>query len=918
MYTCSVCSVHTHSLKAYARHCRVHANLPNWQMPCGEQKCNKTFKGYSALNSHITRDHSYLRQKTRVLRIGSNPGPIPNQISLVCPLNECGEECSDYTKLLIHLRAHLRQEDCIKCPYLTCEKKYSAQSSFNCHLSRVHRLARPSNGLQVQEGATGCDSPLTMSFEQNSHQPCPEPENHVSEQQDASMDDGGNESSDELEEDFDDLLTDYLALFYLKLQSKYLLPSATVQVIANGIAEINSMGVRRLKLKLLKNLQAEIEDSSRLEELVDDIFKDDLIDSLHAKGGKLSSEYLRLEYFKKSLNYIEPVQIRIGYSDQDKPCYYHYVPIEDTIKSLFNQSEVRRQYLESTAEPGVLQDISDGQRVRSCPIFESGGLQIILYQDSFEVVNPLGSGKKKHKILGVYFTLGNLHPHARSKIDPMQLAIVCKEKFVKTFGTQKLFQRLVDDLCNIEKSGVFIPALGKRVKGSLVAILGDNLGSHSISGLPENFSTACYQCRYCLIRKEDMQTKVHANLHRKRTPELYSAAVKELNINSEPHEGIKFDSVFNKLDHFHVCSPGLPPCLGHDLFEGVVQYDVPLYLNYFIKTKKWFSDEYFNKRIEEFRYKDFEINDKPAEWVGKSKRLKGHAVQNWCLLRLLPLYIGDKIQDYTDNVWQLLLLLTDIVNYVCAQKITLPQVCHLNVIIQEYLDMRRDIFKETPLRPKHHYVSHYPELIIQFGPLMRVCTLRFESKHTYFKRCIRMSQNFINVTHTMSNRHQLLQAYYSSGSLFGSEMEFQNACEFIPDVYSKDISNAVSSFLHSRDDNSEYYTFTKVLFRGINFKTGQFIVLHSCDGNNLMFGKIMLMLSKKTANCCNLLFVVQRHTSDLIVEKRLYQLHPQSPRSGPSVVCKGATDLLDLNPLPGHVVRGEVMVYLRHSVPYFV
>lgn len=45
---------------------------------------------------------------------------------------------------------------------------------------------------------------------------------------------------------------------------------------------------------------------------------------------------------------------------------------------------------------------------------------LILYQDAFEVVNPLGSARKKHKILAVYLTLGDILPCNRSNIDHMQ------------------------------------------------------------------------------------------------------------------------------------------------------------------------------------------------------------------------------------------------------------------------------------------------------------------------------------------------------------------------------------------------------------------------------------------------------------------------------------------------------------------
>ena len=43
-----------------------------------------------------------------------------------------------------------------------------------------------------------------------------------------------------------------------------------------------------------------------------------------------------------------------------------------------------------------------------------------------------------------------------------------------------------------------------------------------------------------------------------------------------PYKGIKSESIFNQLHFFHFCNPGLPPCLGHDLFEGVVAYDLAI------------------------------------------------------------------------------------------------------------------------------------------------------------------------------------------------------------------------------------------------------------------------------------------------------------------------------------------------------
>ncbi|KAF3844341.1 hypothetical protein F7725_020856 [Dissostichus mawsoni] len=62
-----------------------------------------------------------------------------------------------------------------------------------------------------------------------------------------------------------------------------------------------------------------------------------------------------------------------------------------------------------------------------------------------------------------------------------------------------------------------------------------------------------------------------------RTAQSYQSHLQDLKISDTNSVcGIKSDSPFNQLGHFHVCQPGLPPCLGHDMFEGIVSYDLAL------------------------------------------------------------------------------------------------------------------------------------------------------------------------------------------------------------------------------------------------------------------------------------------------------------------------------------------------------
>ena len=152
------------------------------------------------------------------------------------------------------------------------------------------------------------------------------------------------------------------------------------------------------------------------------------------------------------------------------------------------------------------------------------------------------------------------------------------------------------------------------------------------------------------------------------------------------------------------------------------------------------------------------------------------------------------MKDAADDVWQLTLQLKDIADMICAQKISVPQVAYLDVLIQEYLESRKALFPESNLKPKHHYLRHYPALILKFGPLIRLWTMRFESKHSYFKRCARNLKNFKNLCHTLSERHQMLQAYLSAGSVGQTVLQVKGASPFYSVLYSKSIQDAVRQF----------------------------------------------------------------------------------------------------------------------------
>lgn len=86
------------------------------------------------------------------------------------------------------------------------------------------------------------------------------------------------------------------------------------------------------------------------------------------------------------------------------------------------------------------------------------------------------------------------------------------------------------------------------------------------------------------------------------------------------------------------------------MFEGVLSYDVALYLKYFIKKKQWLKCSVLNQHIKQFKYKGTDALTKPCTVNSAVPKFSGQAIQNWNFLRLLPVLIGDKVQNPEDEV----------------------------------------------------------------------------------------------------------------------------------------------------------------------------------------------------------------------------------------------------------------------------
>lgn len=275
-------------------------------------------------------------------------------------------------------------------------------------------------------------------------------------------------------------------------------------------------------------------------------------------------------------------------------------------------------------------------------------------------------------------------PHARTKVNSMQLVMLCYESVLQKVWHDVVMKVIVSDLLDLEKNGINVN--GIRYRCRLLSLLGDNLGSHGIGGFLESFSKTKYFWGFCKVTRDSFMTDF-ISMGQCRTMKNYSDNPKHIEVQGlDSSGGIKFDSSFNRLQSFHVTT-GLPPRMAH-VFEGVVPYDLSLILQNLAMEMKWFTIEEHNI-TENIKLKSRDSKNRPRKVSREgSCKVSGAPIEASYLIRFLHVLFFDRVQDAEDEVWQLYLSLKEIVIILTLSKHHVTHMAYLHVLIHDYLSQR--------------------------------------------------------------------------------------------------------------------------------------------------------------------------------------------------------------------------------------
>ncbi|XP_045030405.1 uncharacterized protein LOC116935148 [Daphnia magna] len=426
-----------------------------------------------------------------------------------CPIVECNYSTRFAKKLLSHLNiVHSKDKyftsPCLHSPQCPHKAAFTSYSGLSKHLRKFHHSffhgvvqVQP---VQIERQGFVCE---TQTINDNG-------ETH-NEQTDNSTT-GVNSQRDTIN------LQERCVEFVLKLLAEQKLNHVNVQYVTHQSKALISHCVNLKMAQVLSVLEENGIDSTCL---------NDVIQSHENPFIELQTQYSQNKFFVRQFRMILPQTItlpvgpkdygrhRTGKSQHYKEKEYIYIPLLLQLEKYLNFADVS----EAISKPkdnlsNIYAHFEDGLYFQGNIFFQShpDALQLLVYIDECGMTGDRGNRSKKNKLVFVYGCLGNLERKHRSSFKSMFVISIFHNTVMTRFGLNVLLRPLVDDIKKLEL-GVNMSVGGKStiVRGTLAAIVADNLASHQIGGFKVGFGKGFRKCRFCLGTSEDIKNKCFDN-----------------------------------------------------------------------------------------------------------------------------------------------------------------------------------------------------------------------------------------------------------------------------------------------------------------------------------------------------------------------------------------------------------------------
>lgn len=212
-----------------------------------------------------------------------------------------------------HLKMHIKDGVKVACPFSGCKRQFTNISYFSAHKCRCHK-DWTSNHISVDNYHDDeVDNSLTnetvdggMCGIEQSHS---EEHNHSHFTDDHSQIETKFDDHEESTDNLQDIFINSLALFYLKLQVRYILPASTIQMIIEEFQTVHDQGQKvhhAKRLGKLCDLGVEM-DNVKIKEVVKELFESYVLHFVNSN--QLKTDLRRKSFFKTKFNYVQPYEL---------------------------------------------------------------------------------------------------------------------------------------------------------------------------------------------------------------------------------------------------------------------------------------------------------------------------------------------------------------------------------------------------------------------------------------------------------------------------------------------------------------------------------------------------------------------------------------------------------------------------------
>lgn len=185
-----------------------------------------------------------------------------------------------------------------------------------------------------------------------------------------------------------------------------------------------------------------------------------------------------------------------------------------------------------------------------------------------------------------------------------------------------------------------------------------------------------------------------------------------------------------------------------------------------------------------------------------NKKLRTTGEEMFILVVNFAFIIGHRVNKYSPE-WKLYLVLRQILSIVTAKTVHIRTYQLLSSLVSAHHALYLQCFPEDNLKPKHHFMAHYPRIMQAIGPLSSVSCMRYESFHKKFKNISKVVNCRINLLTTFAKKIEFQLSHfflYFEGTLkkikFGNVDDVDNMLLFRKYNFKTDSKKTVvSSFV---------------------------------------------------------------------------------------------------------------------------